>query len=254
MAGHELVLLDGASQLCRCGARAGGRTRAVSGGTTEKRKQRLRTASAEPDSTAKGAEIAFGVRSALFERGSLSKPRLFYYSGHADTGALYPNGKPLPLAALRERLDDPRATVRVGIIDACRGGGWTRAKGLTSEPPFEVGLPLALSSEGSVLLASSSGVDMFVVTSKGLVSWSWLGFELAAGHAKAGNGLRHALASIRQRLRRRGAHALWGAPLASWLVQFPPLVGGGHFRARPRPTSSLECATTKRRTRRGRCS
>lgn len=84
---------------------------------------------------------------------------LFYYSGHADTGALYPNGKPLSLAALRERLDDARATVRVGIIDACRGGGWTGAKGLTSAPPFEVGLPLALSSEGSVLLASSSGVE-----------------------------------------------------------------------------------------------
>lgn len=84
---------------------------------------------------------------------------IFYYSGHADTGALYPNGKPLPLAALRERLDDPRATVRVGIIDACRGGGWTGAKGLTSAPPFEVGVPLGLSSEGSVLLASSSGVE-----------------------------------------------------------------------------------------------
>ncbi|MGC4120955.1 MAG: caspase family protein [Myxococcales bacterium] len=84
---------------------------------------------------------------------------VFYYSGHADTAALYPNGKPLPLTALRERLDDPRATVRVGIIDACRGGGWTGAKGLTSEAPFEVGLPLGLANEGSVLLASSSGVE-----------------------------------------------------------------------------------------------
>src|SRR3954469_20375642 len=30
----------------------------------------------------------------------------FYYSGHADTEVLYPNGRALPLEALRRRLDD----------------------------------------------------------------------------------------------------------------------------------------------------
>ena len=55
----------------------------------------------------------------------------FYFSGHADHEAVYSRGRPLLLRALRDRLDDPAATVRIGFIDACRGGGWTRAKGLT---------------------------------------------------------------------------------------------------------------------------
>ncbi len=81
----------------------------------------------------------------------------FYYSGHADTEALYPNGRPLFLRALRQRLDDRRIGVRVGLIDACRGGGWTGAKGLTPAPPFPVEWPAVFSNQGSVLIASSSG-------------------------------------------------------------------------------------------------
>ncbi len=84
---------------------------------------------------------------------------VFYYSGHADTQSLYPNGKPLDLDKLRERLDSARATVRIGIIDACRGGGWTGTKGLSPTEPFEVHLPMQLSNEGSVLIASSSGLE-----------------------------------------------------------------------------------------------
>jgi hypothetical protein len=82
---------------------------------------------------------------------------VFYYSGHADADALYPNGRPLSLRALRQRLDDGRVSVRVGLIDACRGGGWTGTKGLTPAPPFPVEWPLRLSNRGSVLIASSSG-------------------------------------------------------------------------------------------------
>ncbi|MFE8596442.1 caspase family protein [Archangium violaceum] len=84
---------------------------------------------------------------------------LFYYSGHSDEGALYPNGQPLALKELRARLEDGRAAVRVGILDACQGGSWTRAKGLTPAAPFAVEVPLALSNEGSVLLASSTGQE-----------------------------------------------------------------------------------------------
>jgi hypothetical protein len=84
---------------------------------------------------------------------------LFYYSGHADNIALYPAGLALPIADLRKRLESAQATVRVGILDACRGGGWTRAKGLEPDAPFEVELPLGLTSEGSVMVASSSGLE-----------------------------------------------------------------------------------------------
>ena len=82
---------------------------------------------------------------------------LFYYSGHADAEALYPNGRPLSLGALKKRLDDGRMNVRIGLIDACRGGGWTGAKGLTAAPAFPVEWPVALDNRGSVLIASSSG-------------------------------------------------------------------------------------------------
>jgi Caspase domain len=84
---------------------------------------------------------------------------LFYYSGHADQQMLYPGGKPLPLSELRRRLDDGRPKVRIGIIDACRGGGWTGAKGLSEAAPFEVGFPAILPNQGSILIASSSGAE-----------------------------------------------------------------------------------------------
>lgn len=83
---------------------------------------------------------------------------VFYYSGHADQRALYPAGKELPLEQLRTRLSDEAAGVRIGIIDACRGGGWTQAKGLSPAEPFEVHLP-SLASEGTALLAASSGLE-----------------------------------------------------------------------------------------------
>ncbi len=84
---------------------------------------------------------------------------LFYYSGHADENALYPNGQSLPFAVLRPRLESADAAVRVGIVDACGGGAWTRSKGLHPEAPFAVQIPLEMSTEGSVLIASTSGIE-----------------------------------------------------------------------------------------------
>lgn len=84
---------------------------------------------------------------------------LFYYSGHADDRALYPNGKALPYSELKPRLESASAVLRVGIIDACSGGAWTRSKGLHPEAPFEVSIPLEMGAEGSVLISSSSGVE-----------------------------------------------------------------------------------------------
>jgi hypothetical protein len=104
---------------------------------------------------------------------------LFYYSGHADQKALYPGGHALPLEELRRRIDTPDATVRVGIIDACRGGGWTRAKGLQPEAPFEVNIPLTLQSEGSVFIASSSGLENAHETS--ILQGSFFTHHLVAG-------------------------------------------------------------------------
>ncbi|QSQ17619.1 caspase family protein [Myxococcus landrumensis] len=85
---------------------------------------------------------------------------LFYYSGHADQLSLYPGGAPLALAAVKQRIESASATVRLGIIDACRGGGWTQAKGLHADAePFALRVPLEVQSTGSVLIASSSGLE-----------------------------------------------------------------------------------------------
>ncbi len=84
---------------------------------------------------------------------------VFYYSGHADTATLYPHGQALSMEHVKQRLEGSRATVRVGVLDACRGGGWTGAKSLVPDAPFEVPVALGLRSRGSVFLASSSGLE-----------------------------------------------------------------------------------------------
>lgn len=83
----------------------------------------------------------------------------FYYSGHADDRALFPKGLALPFAALKSRLEDPRAKLRVGLLDSCRGGSWTGSKGLRKVEPFEIEGARELAEEGSVLIASSSGQE-----------------------------------------------------------------------------------------------
>jgi hypothetical protein len=109
----------------------------------------------EPDTLLKALEDGLAAAARAGE-GSLL---VFYYSGHADGEALYPAGKPLLLSALRSRIERPRTTALVGIIDACRGGAWTRAKGVAREAPLEIASPLELATEGSALLSSSSGAE-----------------------------------------------------------------------------------------------
>jgi len=108
---------------------------------------------------ARPAEILAALDRRLAELRSASGETMlvFYFSGHADGEALYSGGAPLPLAALKERLADQRARVRVGIVDACSGGAWTGAKGLRPAEEFPVNAPFTLESEGSALLAASSG-------------------------------------------------------------------------------------------------
>lgn len=106
-------------------------------------------------------EVLAAVNSAAARAREVSRPALFvfYYSGHADDRSLYPGGAPLELARLKASLEDPAFEVRVGIIDSCRGGGWTQAKGLSPAAPFEVMTLPALASEGTALLAASSGLE-----------------------------------------------------------------------------------------------
>jgi hypothetical protein len=83
----------------------------------------------------------------------------FYYSGHADDRFIYPGGLSLPFSDLKARLEDPRAKLRIGLLDSCRGGSWTGSKGLRKVEPFEIEAAQQLAEEGSVLIASSSGQE-----------------------------------------------------------------------------------------------
>lgn len=84
---------------------------------------------------------------------------VFYFSGHSDGGAIYPNGELMPIADVRERLARIGARIRVGILDTCRGGSWTRAKGLTVGPPLDPADLVTLGGEGTALVSSSSGLE-----------------------------------------------------------------------------------------------
>lgn len=82
---------------------------------------------------------------------------VFFYSGHADDTQLFPSGQPLSVRALQQALGEANADLRVGVLDACRGGGWTGTKGLV--PAREFDLPAAPPQEGTVYLAASSGTE-----------------------------------------------------------------------------------------------
>ena len=84
---------------------------------------------------------------------------LFYYSGHSDGQSLYPHGEALAVTDVRDRLSRMAARVRVGVLDTCRGGNWTQAKGITVGPPLEPVDLLNVSAEGTALVSSSSGFE-----------------------------------------------------------------------------------------------
>ena len=84
---------------------------------------------------------------------------VFYYSGHSDGQSVFPKGSPFSLQDLRARIGAVGARVTLGILDTCRGGTWTQTKGLTVGPPLEPVDLVPLSSEGTALLSSSSGLE-----------------------------------------------------------------------------------------------
>ena len=79
----------------------------------------------------------------------------FYFSGHADSGALHLGGTVLPVETLLARLEKIPAGLRIGVLDACQSGSATRAKGASSGPAFDVQIGPG-SSEGQVLISSSA--------------------------------------------------------------------------------------------------
>jgi hypothetical protein len=81
---------------------------------------------------------------------------LVYYSGHAKDGALRLRETRLELSELKRLLEEAPADVRIGLIDSCRSGAITRAKGVRRAPAFEIAR-----AEGprGLVLVTSSGAD-----------------------------------------------------------------------------------------------
>lgn len=84
------------------------------------------------------------VRSELF----------FYYSGHSDERGLLLGGERVPYKDLREALNALPADVRIGVLDSCASGAFTRTKGGTRTSPFLVDQSGDVS--GHAFLTSSS--------------------------------------------------------------------------------------------------
>ena len=75
---------------------------------------------------------------------------LFYYSGHAQEGRLLMGGEEYKLGRLREHMQSFPASMRIGILDACQSGSYTRLKGGKLAEPFL--FEQESKTEGEVLL------------------------------------------------------------------------------------------------------
>jgi hypothetical protein len=81
---------------------------------------------------------------------------LIYYSGHAKDGALRLGDTRLAFDALKRRLADAPADIRIAILDSCRSGALTRTKGARRAPAFAIDSGAARDAKGMVILTSSS--------------------------------------------------------------------------------------------------
>lgn len=81
---------------------------------------------------------------------------LVYYSGHADREDLHLGDSRLPLDELSGLVRGSAADFRLLVLDACRSGVVTRAKGGVLTAPFPIPEPIVLRGEGLAFLTASS--------------------------------------------------------------------------------------------------
>ncbi|HET6584254.1 MAG TPA: caspase family protein [Nannocystaceae bacterium] len=80
---------------------------------------------------------------------------VFYYSGHSDERGLLLAGERLAYSELREMIHDVPADVRIGVLDSCSSGAFTRTKGGKRRAPFLV----STSDVAGHAFLTSSSVD-----------------------------------------------------------------------------------------------
>lgn len=102
-------------------------------------------------------EQGFLTITAKIERARSAGVRIqffFYYSGHSDETGLLLGGVHVDYKRLRGLIDRVDADVRVGVLDSCSSGAFTRFKGGKKQAPFVVGSAAAV--RGHAYLTSSS--------------------------------------------------------------------------------------------------
>jgi hypothetical protein len=83
-----------------------------------------------------------------------------YYSGHADAQDLHLGASRFSIAELTQLVRGSAADFRLLVVDACRSGALTRAKGGRQTQPFDIPPPIELSGEGLAFLTSSADSEL----------------------------------------------------------------------------------------------
>ncbi|MFO7561829.1 MAG: caspase family protein, partial [Enhygromyxa sp.] len=102
-------------------------------------------------------EHGFRTIAAKVERARQDGARVeffFYYSGHSDETGLLLGGVHLDYKRLRGLIDQVGADLRIGVLDSCSSGAFTRFKGGKKRAPFVLGSAAAV--QGHAYLTSSS--------------------------------------------------------------------------------------------------
>lgn len=106
------------------------------------------------------SEVLRAIEAARAEATGPSSMFVFYYSGHARAEAIDLGREPLSLAVLRRALDAVPATFRLVVLDACQSGAYAAVKGAAPAADFTVSSARALATEGSAVIASSTGSEL----------------------------------------------------------------------------------------------
>jgi hypothetical protein len=112
----------------------------------------------------RGAEVGavrravLGMNERLRQAPSPDSMLVVYYSGHADARALHVGDGALPLQELEQMVRSSAARFRVLIVDSCRSGVLTRAKGGRAAAPVDIRVSGEgdADDEGLVILTSAA--------------------------------------------------------------------------------------------------
>ena len=95
-------------------------------------------------------EQGFATIRDTIKRASSSGARVqffFYYSGHSDETGLLLGGVHVDYKRLRGLIDKVDADVRIGVLDSCSSGAFTRFKGGKKQAPFLLGSAAEVSGQ-----------------------------------------------------------------------------------------------------------